>query len=80
MVWNFVIQLAIVLVANIVSAALRPRPEGPKAASIGDVDAPTADDGRPIPVVFGTVWLSGPNVVWYGDMRTSPITKGGGKK
>lgn len=80
MVWNFVIQLAIVLVASVVSAALRPRPEAPKAAALGDFDAPTADDGRPIPVVFGTVWVGGANVIWYGDMRTSPITKGGGKK
>jgi hypothetical protein len=80
MVWNFVIQLAIVLVATLVTNALRPRPEGPKAASLSDVDAPTAEDGRPVPVIFGTVLIKGPNVIWFGDMRTSAITKGGGKK
>ena len=49
-------------------------------ASLSDVDAPTAEEGRPIPVVFGTVLLRGSNVVWYGDLEADPIKKKGGKK
>lgn len=47
---------------------------------LSDVDAPTAEEGRPIPVVFGTVLLRGANVVWYGDLEAEPIRKKGGKK
>ena len=32
-----------------------------------------------MPVVFGTVWLRSPNVLWYGDLRAEPIKKGGKK-
>jgi hypothetical protein len=31
-------------------------------------------------VIFGTVLITGPNVVWAGDLRVDPIKKNGGKK
>ncbi len=82
MVWNFVIQIVISLVLTAISYALTPRPkiEPPKAAGLDDFDLPTDEEGRPIPVVFGTVLLRGPNVVWAGDLRVDPIRKKGGKK
>lgn len=64
---------------NIVSA-LSPKPPTPKPADITDFDAPTADEGRPIPVVFGTVKIKGPNVLWYGGLTIEAVTKKGGKK
>ncbi|MDD0908966.1 hypothetical protein LOD75_03245 [Xylella fastidiosa subsp. multiplex] len=51
----------------------------PKPASLSDIDAPTAEERRPIPVVFGTVLLHGSNVLWYGDLEADPIKKKGGK-
>lgn len=80
MVWNFVVYLAIALVAGYVAAALAPKPEPPKPAGMDDFDVPTADDGKPIAVVFGEVWMRDPNVIWYGDLRSTPIKKKGGKK
>lgn len=82
MVWNFVIQIVISLALTAISYALAPKPkvETPKAAGLDDFDLPTAEEGRPIPVVFGTVLLRGPNVVWAGDLKTKPIRKKGGKK
>jgi hypothetical protein len=41
---------------------------------------PTAEDGREIPVVFGTKDITGPNVVWYGDFMAVAVQKKGGKK
>jgi hypothetical protein len=75
--WGY---LAVLVVSVLVSAALAPKPPQPKPASLDDVDAPTAEEGLPIPVVFGTVTLNGPNVLWYGALRTTPIRKSGGKK
>lgn len=67
--------LAILLVATFVASALAPKPKPPKAAAVEDFDAPTAEEGRAVPVIFGDVWVTGPNVVWYGDLRVTPIRK-----
>ena len=60
-----------------VGELLRPKPEfdTPKPASLGDFTFPTANDGRAVPVVFGTAMISGPNILWYGDLRVYPIKK-----
>lgn len=63
------------LVVAIIAVALVPTPKGevPKPASLNDIEAPTAEPGRPIPVVFGTMLLKSPNVVWYGDLYYTPV-------
>lgn len=82
MVWNFIAQLVVGLALSAISYALSPRPkiDKPKAAGLDAFSLPTAEEGRPIPVVFGTVLITGPNVVWAGDLRVDPIKKKGGKK
>jgi hypothetical protein len=75
--WPYLIVL---IIATVVARALTPKPEPPKPASLEDFQAPTAEEGRAIPVIFGTVWLNAPNVTWYGDLRSTPIRKSGGKK
>jgi len=76
----FWVQLILLVVSSIVSYALRPKPPVPKPAALEDFDIPVAEQGRPIPVVFGTILLTGPNVLWYGDLRTTPIKEKAGKK
>lgn len=66
-------QLVIALVMMAISYALMPKPPTPPAAGLADVQAPTAEVGRPIPVIFGTVMLRGSNVLWYGDLTSSAI-------
>lgn len=77
---NFVFQLALLVVSYFISTALAPKPPKPKPAALEDFDIPVAEQGRPVPVVFGTVLITGPNVLWYGDLRTTAITEKGGKK
>lgn len=72
MVWDLVIYA---LIAAAISYALAPKPPQPTPPSVEDIQAPTAEEGRPLGVVFGTVWVSGPNVTWYGDTSTEPIQK-----
>jgi hypothetical protein len=59
------------------SIFLRPKPQisNAKPAGLGDFKFPTATEGRVIPVIWGTVRLDGPNVVWYGDLKVKAITK-----
>ena len=61
---------------------LRPRTESTELTSPWeDLTVPEADLGSPIAVVFGTRWVSNPNVVWFGDKATKPVrVKTGGKK
>ncbi|ANH73863.1 putative structural phage protein [Ralstonia insidiosa] len=73
------IQLAIMVVTYILSVAMRPRPSDPPASTLQDVNVPTVDQGTPVPVVFGDVWIENWMVLWYGDLRVAPI-KSGGKK
>lgn len=77
---NFVFQLVLLVVSYFVSAALAPKPPKPKPAALSEFDVPVAEQGRSISVVFGTKLIKDPNVIWYGDLRTTPIQQKGGKK
>lgn len=74
------IAAIIFVVALSVAVAMMPKPQSQPPAGLGDIKAPTAEDGREIPVLFGTRDIDGPNVVWYGHLRTVAIKKKGGKK
>ena len=74
--WEYVIY-AIILILAYVAA---PKPQSQPPASMQEEDVPIAEEGVEIPVLFGTRDIGGPNVVWYGDIRTSPVKSGGGKK
>lgn len=77
---QFLIYLAVLLLATYVATAFAPKPPKPKAARLQDFDIPTAEQGRPIPVIFGSVTVTGPNVIWYGDLDTSSIKESAGSK
>lgn len=63
MLTYFLISLAIQVVAYL----LAPKPKQPKPDAARDLEAPTADAGRPIPVVFGTLRVKGLNVLRTDD-------------
>ncbi len=67
------VYLAIIVVAAFVSYAMAPKPPSPKPAVLADFDVPTAEESREIPVVFGTVTITGPNCIWYGNLRAEQI-------
>ena len=75
--WNFIIGYVVTLVLGYLFA---PKPQNAKPAGLADVQVPTAEVGRVIPVLFGTRDLEGPNVVWYGHLKVVPIKVKGGKK
>lgn len=74
------IAALIAVVALVVGYSMQPKPETRPPAGLDEIQTPTAEIGREIPVLFGTRKLTGPNVVWYGDLSTIPIKKKGGKK
>lgn len=74
------VQLFSLVVSYVIQAALQPKAQAPKAAALSDFDTPTAEEGRAIPVVFGTVVVSGANCVWYGHLGKKAIKSKKGKK
>lgn len=72
---QFLVMLALSVVMFIASQLLAPKPdiEDARPKGIGDFSFPTATEGRQVPVVWGRVKVSGPNVIWYGDLRVEEI-------
>lgn len=67
--------LLISLAINIVAYLLMPKPKAAKPAAAQQLDSPTAEAGREIPVVFGTITVTSPNILWYGEkaLRTYEV-------
>lgn len=72
--------IAVFVVSFVVAYATMPKPQSTKPAGFADLQVPTAEEGREIPVLFGTRDINSPNVVWYGDLKTVAIKSKGGKK
>ena len=73
-VYALVVALAVYSISNM------PKPESQKPASLEDANIPIAEEGKEIPVIFGTVHITGPNVVGYWTLDAVAIRKKGGKK
>lgn len=59
--------LAVAAISVAVNLLLAPRPKAPKPDEVQELELPTAEAGRPIPVVFGTMRVKGLNILWYGE-------------
>ncbi len=73
------IYLIVLVVSLIVAYARVQRPKSTPAPLLSDFDVPTAEDGREVVDIGGTCWIVDPNVLWYGDLSTTPIKQKGGK-
>lgn len=62
-------MLLVMLVMLIVSYALMPKVKNTQPVAMKDMDNPTAETGRAVPVIFGTITISGVNTIWYGDKQ-----------
>lgn len=60
-------QAIIGVTMQIVGLMFQPKPEQPKPPALEDFEEPTSDVARPIPVVFGTVVITGPNCLGWFD-------------
>lgn len=67
---TILIQIAVAIVLALIAYALAPKPKVPKPDTSQELEAPTAEAGRPIPVAFGTVTIQSPNCLYSGDAQT----------
>ncbi len=71
-----IVMFVVSTVLTLVMAPKMKKPpvqQGPKPAGLSDFDLPTAQEGRPIPIVWGTRYVEGSNVTWYANLRTKEI-------
>lgn len=67
MIWQWIGQLLIAFALNVVAYLIMPKPKTPKPEAARDLENPTAQAGRPVPVPFGTLTIKGLNILWYGE-------------
>lgn len=63
----FFVLLAVTVALSVINYLLMPKPKAPKPEEVKDLEDPTSEAGRPIPVVFGTMTAKGLNLLWFGD-------------
>lgn len=67
---GFLVQIVISLVLMVAAYLLMPKPKSGAASQADSMDDPKASAGSPVKVVFGTVTIKDPNILWYGDKAT----------
>lgn len=71
MIWLMAVTF---LLSFVMMATMKTKVPSPSVAGLEDFSFPSAAE-RPVQILAGTRRLSGPNVIWYGDLRTSKIVK-----
>ncbi|MBZ9794318.1 phage tail protein [Mesorhizobium sp. ES1-4] len=69
MFWNIILAV-LSFAAQLIFA---PKPQNAKPKSLEDFQAPTGEEGRSIPVFFGTNDDQSPNSTWHGDLKKDAI-------
>jgi len=65
--FNFLVQLVVGVALQVIGYLLAPKPKKEKPPSVDDLEDPTAEAGRPIPVVFGSMEIQGLNNLGFWD-------------
>lgn len=64
---GFLAVLLISLAVSAISYLITPKPKTGKPAAASDLDDPTSDAGREMPVPFGDITIKSPNILWFGE-------------
>lgn len=61
------ISVLIGFAVQFVGYLLLGQPKQEKTDDVQDLEVPTAEAGRPIPVLFGEMEIKGLNILWHGE-------------
>lgn len=67
----FVVKLLITIAIQAAGYALLARGGKQMSQKFENMESPTAEEGAPVPVLFGEMWVSSPNILWTGDKETT---------
>ncbi|HXE90477.1 MAG TPA: phage tail protein [Terriglobales bacterium] len=65
--------VAILFVATTAVSALLSRQRDVEPSAAGEFQVPVAEEGKTLPVIFGTCIVRDPNVVWWGDLAKNAV-------
>jgi hypothetical protein len=77
---NFVWAIGMLIASYAITVLLTPKATAATPATLDDFDFPQIEEGTPQSVVFGDVWITDWQVLWYGNMRTSAIKSSSASK
>jgi uncharacterized membrane protein len=60
-------MLLISVAVSVLSYVIMPKPKAAKPAAAREMDAPTAEAGKPVAVLAGRMTINELNVLWHGD-------------
>jgi hypothetical protein len=72
--FSFLISLIVSLAISAISIIMAPKPKREKPGPAKELTAPTAEAGKPIPEIYGTLKVESPNVLWYGEKSINEYT------
>lgn len=64
-VWLITVLISIAL--NVVAYVITPKNKAKGTSAVREIEGPTAEDGKPLAMIFGEEWIKSPNVIWTGD-------------
>lgn len=80
MPFPFLVNLLIGFGSLLLGYMLTPQPKQPKPPAVEDLEEPTSEAGRPIPVPVGSVEITGLNLLSSADKSIVTRKKKAGKK
>lgn len=69
------ILMVVMIAATVLMAVLAKNKNYLSAANLTDFNFPIAQQGSAVTLVLGTVRVTAPNTIWYGDYGNSPVMK-----
>jgi hypothetical protein len=77
-IYQWVVQLIILIISAIIQAAMTPKPKAPEPQK---ANIPVVEEGKGIEIIFGTVWIDDPTVLAFKEILPHKKIKAkGGKK
>lgn len=70
MVLPWVVALIVSVAINVAAMIITPKPKAPKPEAVEQAESPTADAGKPMPVLFGKARISETNIIGWWDKAT----------
>lgn len=74
------LNLLISIGLSYIASLFREKTPPPQAGTIQDSNVPITEEGAEVGINYGTNWIDSPQITYYGDFETKPVTTTTSKK
>ncbi len=78
--YALIVAIVLLIASYVITALTAKKPQEAQPLAITNFQVPQVDEGTPQSVIFGDVWVPDYQVLWYGNLFSTPIDANGGKK